>query len=187
MDSMGIGERDSIEQYVEQYYGLIVHEARRANQMFNGFRGSLYNVDDLIQEGMLKLYYVKDKWDEKRGKFSTILTLVLRNHYSNLYQSEKRRNMAELEDDVVGCDMNYEEKIWVNEVLEQLSEPARLVCIAALELDKGFIQWLGRRDWARKNLKVRYKNVSVKKLLEEYFGRSLEKEFAEIAEVMGSK
>lgn len=183
MDSKGIGDKGSIEQYVKQYYGLIVHEANRAKKMFNGFRGSLYDTDDLIQEGMLMLYNVKNRWDEKRGKFSTLLTLALRNHFVNLYKSEKRRNMAELED-IVGCDMNYDEKILVEDVLKQLSDSARLVCMAALELDSGFVKWLGRRDWARKALKVRYKKDSMSNLLEQYFGRSLKSEFTEIANVL---
>lgn len=69
--------------------------------------------------------------------------------------------MAGLEDDVAGCDMNHDAKIYVRDVLKHLSASAKEVAEAAMEMDTGFVNWCGRRDWARKTLRIRYKKLQL--------------------------
>lgn len=54
--------------------------------------GSMYDRDDLYQEGRIRALRVAERYDPTRGaKFMTLLTVALRNRYTNILAEEWRR------------------------------------------------------------------------------------------------
>lgn len=172
---------------LEQYLKLIQKEAWRAYHKLTYNCVSVYSVDDLINEGVIQFLTLAQKYKKEKSKVTTILTIVLRNHYTNLLKYETRRVALAL-DDVVGIvsyRMNYDMVILFREVDRQLSVPAQEVFRCLLGVDTGYERWLGRRDWARKNFGCRYRVTSARRLLEGYLRRPLEFEFNEISKIVG--
>lgn len=82
----------TFEEMVCDYLPLI-HSLARKHKL----NTPLYAHDDMVQEGLMKLYDVFSEFDDSYSP-STFITNVLRNHYHDLYRrenSQSRRNYDE--------------------------------------------------------------------------------------------
>lgn len=63
-----------------------------------GFLGrqSLFNLDDLLQEGQLCIITARAKWQPDRGSaFNTYLTRVLMNHFASILRRVRKQRLAQ--------------------------------------------------------------------------------------------
>lgn len=168
---------------LEKYLNLIRKESWRVAKKFWSINNVIYDFDDLTNEGVLKFFEVLNKYNKDKARFSTILTICLKNHFINIIKSESRRTMENIDtiNNHIGYSFNSNPLFISIEKLDTFTVEV-LNCI--LEIDEKFVRWLERRDWAKKQLKLRYRNKPIKELLEEYYGKDLSTEFAELKELI---
>lgn len=170
-----------LELELEKYLNLIRKESWRVAKKLWSINNVMYDFDDLMTEGILKFFEVLNKYDKnKKVRFSTILTICLKNHFINIIKSEARRTMENI-DTINNIEYNSN-SMFLN--IEKLDAFTLEVLHCILEIDDKFIRWLERRIWAKRNLKLRYREKSVKALLEEYYGKDLSKEFEELKQLI---
>lgn len=175
---------------IEKYIRLIQKEARKASKMLGEARIISYNLDDLIQEGVVKFLQVERVYDYNKAQMSTVLTIALKNHYLNILKAESRRIMASIEFlsykelQKFSCAPNYLSNIFIAEIKSILTPEECELLDCLLELDSKFDIWLERREWAREALKLRYRNKGVKSLIEEYKESNLDVFFEKLRAVV---
>lgn len=165
---------------LEQYLNLIRKESWSVARKLWSINNVIYEFDDLVNEGILKFYDLLNKYNKDKARFSTILTICLRNHFINIIKSEARRTMENI-DTINNIEYNFN-SMFVN--IEKLDAFTLEVLHCILEIDEKYVRWLERRYWAKKHLKLRYRDKPVKDLLEEYYGKDLSKEFAELKQLV---
>jgi RNA polymerase sigma factor (sigma-70 family) len=113
---------------MEHFTKLIRKESYRFK---NQFPFISYEVEDLIQEGILKIYTAAEKYDSNKAAPSTFITRILRNHFLNITRIE--RGMKWNED----CISDSIPKNISPPKLQLLSETAQAFFRAAMELPEG--------------------------------------------------
>lgn len=140
----------------------------------------IYEFDDLVNEGILKFFEVLDKYNKDKAKFSTILTICLKNYFINIIKHESIRIMENI-DTVNNAKYDFN-PLFAN--LEHLDKFTLEVLNCILEIDEKYLRWLERRKWAKEHLKLRYRKTVIKENLEEYYGKDLSKEFDKIKQLI---
>lgn len=75
---------------IDHYIGIIITEARRCRERLPPT--SIYDMQDLIQEGVIIYIMARKSYDGDRASFSTYLTRMLKFKMSNLVKSEWYRS-----------------------------------------------------------------------------------------------
>ena len=171
---------------VEDYLELIYKEAWVC---FNKLQrcGVSYELEDIVQDGVVTFYKILFRYDASKAKLSTILTIGLRNSYCNLLRFEIRRaskwesldSFTEVVDE-----QDYDSRIFLSQLEKKLTAGAWQIAKCILGLDSEYLLWLDKKEWARRNLGVRYKRKRIKSSIQEYFGRDISFELSEIATIL---
>lgn len=171
---------------VENYLGLIYKEAWVC---FNKLQrcGVSYELEDIVQDGVITFYQILKRYDASKAKLSTILTIGLRNSYCNLLKFKIRQaSKAEPLDDFMEIpeEQDCDSYIFITQLEKKLTGEAWQVAKCILGLNQDYLSWLDKKDWARRNLGVRYKRKQVKSSIQEYLGRDISFELSEIATIL---
>ena len=105
---------------IEDYNALIYKQAHICLSKIKDI--SCLTVEDLAQEGAMCFYNVVNKYDKSKGKFSTFLTTVLKNHYSKLVLYEYKNKYILVPDIVNVYDTTNKWEAEVDFIEESFSE-----------------------------------------------------------------
>jgi hypothetical protein len=150
----------------KDYLKLITLEAKKAFQKIK--KPSIYDVNDLVQEGLMEFYKFQSKYNEYCAKFITVFTIVLRNKFCNIIKKSYRSvDMVPVNDvydniddrfednflkiiDVIGVvdKLNHKEKYYIELCLNPTDE-------MVLKLKRNY-NHVGRRGIIRKMLGLSY-------------------------------
>lgn len=95
-----------------------------------------HDMDDLVQEGKLLFFRIRDKYDPSRGcRFSTMFTISLRNHYSSLCDACYKGGMR-IREDVYWTDPEapVQGEPFNTNFLNRLNETARRLAVELLKI-----------------------------------------------------
>jgi len=113
---------------MEHFTKLIHKESYRFK---NQFPFISYEVEDLIQEGILKIYTASEKYDSNKSAPSTFITKILHNHFLDITRIERKNRWNE---DFISDSIP---KNISPPRLQLLSQSAQAFFRAAMELPEG--------------------------------------------------
>jgi len=134
--------------------------------VLRGFNDVMYDKNDLFQEAALVFLLVKDKWDREKSSFVTFFVHCLRNHFRTLFVKSKKF-VWESDLDNICTDDDLDTRVEVSLKMEKDKEFLEKVrCLVGL--NEEFNRWKDKREWARKNLGMRFTKDEMKEI-EQFF------------------
>ena len=147
----------------DEYFGIIGKEATRFLKRWTHIK-SVWEYDDLFDEGVLIFYEAKRTFDEKKGQFSTHLVHALRNKFLEITRISRIGNEVYFEN----MDETFIKYLPPDKptFFKSLSENAQIIIDTLLDAPEGFVSFAQgyHRRMKYKPMLCQYFNISRKEL-----------------------
>jgi len=132
---------------INEFINVIRSEAYRFKRAWGDH--IYHEAGDLVNEGVLEMVRCRKSYNQKKGKFSTYLTICLRTHYLSITRKDRKDIIGNIgvNFDEINLSKNQQPVITTN-----LSKNAQLFLETALQIPDGLLKFSNKRKrWPYQN------------------------------------